>query len=239
MGWFKEDGTQVTKDTVFTATSPVTVKAHWKSGWVLASQLPSDGAVNSTKWTYNLTTRTTSNSSTVPSGYTQYKDPTWTWGSYGNWSSWSKTAVSSSDSRKVETKTVTDRAGYTNYKYYIYRSNDGWAYGTYGFSNTNGHGSCTKYDEINLSYALPLYDSGNGLYGPYNSSMFSHSGDSYWFSGGSSWVAPVTHVEYRYADRSKVYTYYYQKIEAKESSVEISASDTISNVQKWVQYRAK
>ena len=45
LGWFKEDGTQVTKDTVFTATSPVTVKAHWKSGWLLTSALPSDGTI--------------------------------------------------------------------------------------------------------------------------------------------------------------------------------------------------
>lgn len=236
LGWFTEDGTQVTKDTVFTATSPVTVKAHWQSDWVLASELPSDGDVNNTKWTYNLTTRTTSNSSTAPSGYTAYQDPTWVWGSYGSWSSWSKTKATASDSRKVETKTVTDRAAYTNYKYYIYRTSDGWGYGTQGYYTGSSHGSCTKYDEINLTYALSLYDSSLGLYGPYNSSMFSHSGDSYWFYSGSSYVPAVTHTEYRYADRSKVYTYYYQKVEAKESTTEVSASDTISNVQKWVKY---
>lgn len=239
LGWFKEDGTQVTKDTVFTATSPVTVKAHWKSGWVLASALPSDGTITDSKWTYDLTTRTTSNSSTAPSGYTQYKDPTWVWGSYGSWSAWSKTAVSSSDSRKVETKTVTDRAGYNNYKYYIYRTSDGWGYGTQNYYTGSSHGSCTVYDEINLSYALPVHDSSLGTYGPYNSSKFSHSGDSYWFSGGSWWVPAVTHTEYRYADRSKVYTYYYQKIEAKESSTAISSSDTVSNVKEWVQYTVK
>lgn len=235
LGWFKEDGTQVTKDTVFTATSPVTVKAHWQSGWVLASELPSDGDVNSTKWTYDLTTRTTSNSSTAPAGYTAYKDPTWVWGAYGSWSGWSRTAASKSDSRKVETKTVTDRAGYTNYRYWVYRTSDGWGYGTMNY-NTGSHGACTIYDEINLTYALSVHNSSLGTYGPYNSSMFSHSGDSYWFFGESTWVPAVTHTEYRYADRSKVYTYYYQKIEAKESTTEVSASDTISNVQKWVQY---
>jgi len=184
-------------------------------------------------------TATTSNSSTAPAGYSSYKDPTWVWGAYGSWSSWSKTKATSSDSRKVETKTVTDRAAYTNYKYYIYRTSDGWGYGTQNYYTGSSHGSCTKYDEINLSYTLPLYDSSLGLYGPYNSSMFSHSGDSYWFYSGSNYVAAVTHTEYRYADRSKVYTYYYQKIEAKESSTEVSASDTISNVKKWVQYTVK
>lgn len=236
LGWFKEDGTQVTNNTEFNELNDITVKAHWESDWVLDSEMPEDGSVSNSKWTYTLTTRTTSNSSTAPQGYSSYKDPTWVWGEYGAWSSWSKTAVTSSDSRKIETKTVTDKAAYTNYKYYIYRTSDGWGYGTKNYYTGSAHGTCTKYDEINLSYSLPLYDSSLGLYGPYNSSMFSHSGDSYWFYSGSNYVAAVTHKEYRYADRSKVYTYYYQKVEAKESATAVSASDTISNVQKWVKY---
>ncbi len=52
-------------------------------------------------------------------------------------------------------------------------------------------------------------------------------------------ILPVTHVEYRYCDRAKVYTYYHTKTEGKESFSQVSASDTISNVQKWVQYREK
>lgn len=235
LGWYKADGTQLTAETVFTELDDITVKAHWETNWVKASDMPPGASTTATKWTYDLTTQTTSNSATAPAGFSAYKDPTWVWGEYGAWSSWSKTAVTASDSRKIETKTVTDKAAYTNYKYYIYRTSDGWGYGTKNY-NTGSHGSCTKYDEINLSYALPLYDSSLGLYGPYNSSMFSHSGDSYWFYSGSNYVAAVTHTEYRYADRSKVYTYYYQKIEAKESSTEISASGTISNVQKWVKY---
>ena len=223
------------ENTVFTSSESVTLKAHWQSGWVLASNMPADGKVSSTKWKYTLTTRTTSNSATAPAGYTSYKDATWVWGEYSSWSSWSTTAVSASDSRKIETKTVTDREAYTNYKYYIYRTSDGYGYGTKNY-NTGSHGACTKYDEINLSYALALQDSANGLYGPYDSSMFSHSYDKYWFFGGSTPVAAVTHTEYRYADRSKVYTYYYQKVEEKESATQVTASDTISNVQKWVQY---
>lgn len=205
--------------------------------WVLASEVPENATIVNEKWSYDLTTNITSNSSSV-SGYTLY-DSTWVWGNYGSWSSWSKNKVTSSDSRQVETKTVTDRAAYTNYKYYIYRTSDGWGYGTKNYYTGSSHGSCTKYDEINLSYTLPLYDSSLGLYGPYNSSMFSHSGDCYWFYSGSNYVAAVTHTEYRYRDRSKVYTYYHTKTEAMESSSEIAASDTISNVQKWVQYVVK
>ena len=240
-GWFTEDGTEVTANSVMTEAKDIKLTAHWTqndaSGWVLASNVPADAEIVNQKWSYNLKTNITSSSNSV-AGYTLY-DSSWVWGSYGPWSEWSKTAVSSSDSRQVETRTVTDRAGYTNYRYYVWRTSDGWGYGTQNYYTGSKHGSCTVYDEINLSYALSVYDSSLGTYGPYNSSKFSHSGDSYWFSGGSWWVAPVTHTEWRYRDRSKVYTYYHTKTEAKESYTEVKASDTISNVQKWVQYRAK
>lgn len=235
-GWYTEDGTLVTDTMAYEFSDGVTLKAHWKSDWILASDLPEDGTVTNTKWTYDLTTRTTSNSSTPPAGYTQYKDPTWVWGPYGNWSGWSRTQYYSSDSRKVESRTVTDQAGYTRYRYWIYRTADGWGYGTQNYYTGSAHGSCTRYDEVYLNYQLPVYDSSVGTYGPYDSSMFSHSGDSYWFYGESSWVPAVTHTEWRYADRSKVYTYYYQMVEAKESSTEVTPSDTISNVLQWVQY---
>lgn len=239
-GWSTSDGTAITAATVINEAREFTVYAQWTlkplSGWVKATDVPSGAQVVNTKWTYDLTTNITSSQSSV-AGYTLYKT-TSAWSDYGAWSSWSKTAVSKSDSRQVETKTVTDRAAYTNYKYYVYRTSDGYGYGTQGY-NTGSHGTCTKYDEINLSYALPVYDSSLGTYGPYNSSMFSHSYDAYWFFGGSSYVPAVTHTEYRYRDRSLIYTYYHTKTEAKESTTEVTASDTISNVVKMVQYRAK
>ena len=47
---------------------------------------------------------TTTSSSSTKDGWTKY-DTTYSWGNYGSWSSWSTSAVSNSDSRKVETKT--------------------------------------------------------------------------------------------------------------------------------------
>lgn len=157
-GWYTEDGTLVTDTMAYEFSDGVTLKAHWKSDWILASDLPEDGTVTNTKWTYDLTTRTTSNSSTPPAGYTQYKDPTWVWGPYGNWSGWSRTQYYSSDSRKVESRTVTDQAGYTRYRYWIYRTADGWGYGTQNYYTGSAHGSCTRYDEVYLNYQLPVYD---------------------------------------------------------------------------------
>lgn len=250
-GWFTaaSGGTKVTADTVFTTSEDVNLYAQWTkkatSDWVLASNVPSGAEIVNTEWRYNLKTDIQSSSSSV-SGYTQYNS-SWVWGEYGSWSSWSKTAVSASDSRQIETKTVTDQAAYTSYRYYIWRTSDGWGYGTDGYYTGSKHGSCTKYDEINLTYQLPVYDSGLGTYGPYNSSMFSHNGDSYWFYAGSDWHAAVTHTEYRYRDRSKVYTYYHTKTESKTSPTAVSAGSntsgttttTISNVQKWVRYIPK
>ena len=47
---------------------------------------------------------TTTSSSATKDGWIKY-DTTYSWGNYGAWSSWSTSAVSNSDSRKVETKT--------------------------------------------------------------------------------------------------------------------------------------
>ncbi len=233
-GWFTEDGTEVTADTVMTEAKDISLTAHWTqngaSGWVLASEVPADAEIVNQKWTYDLTTNITSSSESV-SGYTLY-NTTWKWGSYGSWSSWSKTKATASDSRQVETKTVTDQEGYTNYHYYIYRDNNHYYFGSQGWNN------CYNYYELNLNYALSCVDSSLGLYG-YCVGSCGHSNCNRWFSGGSWWVPAVTHTEYRYRDRSKVYTYYHTKTEAKESATAITASDTISNVQKWVQYRAK
>lgn len=236
-GWYTEDDVQVTEDTVFNYLTDITLRAHWISDWVLASDLPEDGIVENTKYSYDLTSYTTSSSSSLD-GWTKY-NTTSAWSDYGSWSAWQTGYVSGSDSRQVETKTVTDRAGYTNYKYWIYRTSDGWGYGTQNYYTGSAHGSCTIYDEINLSYSLPVYNSSLGTYGPYNSSKFSHSGDSYWFSGGSSWVPAVTHTEYRYRDRSLIYTYYFKKTDNLESASDPTGQSNVSNVVQWVQYRVK
>lgn len=55
------------------------------------------------RYRYRLREITTGTSSSKD-GWTKY-DTTYSWGDYGSWSSWSTSAVSNSDSRKVETKT--------------------------------------------------------------------------------------------------------------------------------------
>ena len=240
-GWYtaKTGGSKVTADTVFEGTDNIYLYAHWTtkptSSWVLESNLPSNAKVVDTKWTYDLTSYTTSSSSSL-SGWTQYNS-TWVWSDYSAWSSWSKTAVSASDSRQVNTKTVTDQAAYTNYNYYYYRywnSSAGKYYYTYG----SGMGG-TKYTKT-LTSPMTYYNTYDG-YKAYQKSgggYYNFSGEI-WFLESTQNVAAKTHIEYQYRDRSKIYTYYYKKVESKEATSDPTGQTNVSNVQKWVKYIEK
>lgn len=232
LGWFNND-TEVTQDTVFNSGNDVTLKARWRSDWVLENNAPSGAQIDNNKWSYDQRSTTTSSSPTLD-GWTQY-DSTWVWGSYGGWSGWSRNQYYSSDSRKIETRTVTDRDAYTSYEYYIWRTPNGNGWGTQGFSTNQG--TCSIYDHIEINSYLG--DTAYGCCGYYQSPNFSSGSANQWFRGDSHWHAAVTHTEWRYADRSKVYTYYFEKYDPKESVTEITAGGNISNVQHWVKYIVK
>lgn len=231
LGWYKADGTQLTADTVFAELDDITVKAYWETDWVKVSSLPSGTSITETKWTYDLITQTTSDSATAPEGFSAYKDPTWVWSEYGTWGSWSKTEATASDSREVETRNI---AAKTKTQYNYHRYLDSNYYWTSHSKGTFSGYYCHIYQETGwLDYALTwkeTLDGSHNRYGTYN-------GSDYWYDPQTRTVTVTpAYTEYRYRDRSKVYTYYYQKIEEKESATEISASSTVSNVQKWVKY---
>ena len=69
--------------------------------------------------------------------------------------------------------------------------------------------------------------------------MWTYFGDHWWanlYFWDSSNIVSAT--QWRYRDRSKIYTYYYSKVDAKESTSYPSGSN-ISNIQEYVQYRVK
>ncbi len=244
-GWFTGDGTEVTADTIMTEAKDITLTAHWTqndaSGWVLASSVPADAEIVNEKWTYDLTTNITSSSSSV-AGYTLY-NTTWVWGSYGSWSGWSNTAVYSSDSRQVETKTIpaTYKTQY-NYSCYTQYSSGTGKRGPWKRSWADIY--CQYYHERGWSDTrLSAYDTQraqNPNTGQYETFTCYGSNSNAWYNETTRQVVvTAAYNQYRYRDRSKVYTYYHTKTEAKESFSEVTATDTISNVQKWVQYRAK
>lgn len=150
MGWYKEDGTQITADSSFLDLTDITVKAHWQSGWILASEMPNDGAVSSSKWTYDLTSKKEHTSSTL-AGWTLYDTKRTSWGATvgpvysnpnnGSRNVWSEQYVSSTT---------------THYKFY---HRYGWGYNT--STGTNGYvwgsdsqlGSGARH-EIDLTWDL-------------------------------------------------------------------------------------
>ncbi len=200
--------------------------------WVLESEVPEGATVVGEKWTYDFTTTTTSNQDTLE-GYTLY-DTSWQWGNYGNWSGWSRTAYSNSESRQVESTTVTDQNAYTSYNYYYYRYWNSGA-GKYYYTYSSSMGG-TKYT-MSLNYQMQWKGdySGHAGYVKPGGGHYNFSGEL-WFLEYTNVVPAVTHTEWRYRDRQKVYTYYFKKVEQQESATKVEESDTISNVQRWVQY---
>lgn len=203
--------------------------------WVLASEAPENAHIISEKWKYKLTTRITSNTPDVP-GYNLY-DTTSVWGDYGAWSGWTNSAVSGSSSRQVETRTIpaTYKTQY-NYSRWASKSNNTGNIGP--VKGTWGGVYCQYYFEKGWSDS-PLSVSGT-QYSNQTGGNFNLYGNNQWFNQSTrSVVVTNAYNQYRYRDRSLIYTYYLQKEEEKESPTEVAESDTISNVEKWVQYVTK
>ncbi len=209
-------------------------------GWVLASEMPSGATVLDEKWTYDKTTKITSDKDNVD-GYTLY-DSSYVWSDYGAWSSWSNSYVGSSDSRNVETRNIA--ATYkTQYQYSRYYGKSSSWYLSMPYSS----GVCTNLEYTNwLDNPLPYdtSDSDGAQYGRgYNADgvkVTNRNGSRWdipWFNQNTR-QAQVTaaYTQYRYRDRSKIYTYYLKKTESLESSTQVTASDGIDNIQRWVKY---
>ena len=175
-------------------------------------------------------------SSTAPPGYTLDTSKTKT--TYGSWvnAGWKTSKPAENDtSRITDTRTKTDKEGYTEYHYWIYRSSDGYGCGTKNYTTQAGR-YCNKYDEIYIPYSLKSI--GNSLYGYYDSSMFSHGYDNQWFFGGSKYIEPVTHPEWYQQTRTKTVTYYYYRWTDWGSATSVK-QDATSDRQVQYSYRRK
>lgn len=189
------------------------------SEWILASQLPAGAYVTEEKYTYNQTLYTTSSSSSL-SGWEKY-DTTWEWGSYGSWSDWTDKEKTKSDSRQVKTRTM--------YNYYRWAKSYNASTGSQHETSVN----TTKY-KYKITDELKETSSGSGKYKLYHDSNgdYDKNGSSY----HSVWKrTDFKTTQYKYRDRSKVYTYYYKTTENKESTT-YPSGDNISNIQRWVKY---
>ena len=188
------------------------------SGWVKASEMPSGAQVVNTKWTYTLREYTTNSASSL-SGWTKYDTKRTSW---GNWSDWSTTNPSNG-ARNVESR--------TEYHYYRWINSGGYVY-TYQPS------SAYWLEEKWFTYELPVYDNGSqGTSIRVDGSGFRNRWVMANYEGNRSVDKTFTRTTYRYQE--PVYTYYYHRDLSKEATSDPTGQSNVSNVVKWVQYRAK
>ena len=254
-GWYTSGsgGSKVTSSTTVSSTSNHTLYAHWTgngtSGWVSESEVPSGAKIVDEKWTYDLVTTTTSSSNTL-SGYTLY-DTQWRWSDYGSWSDWQNDYVSGSDSREADTRYI-EPTYKTEYGYSRWKSNSGSNWGP--CEGTWSGVYCGNYEETWRDNRLDLNTSfssneGGKRYSPQYQNKYPETGGWFytygygadlWYNEGTRQVQTGGgYTQYRYRDRYQIYTYYFKKVESKESSTEVWASDSVTNVKKWVKYKKK
>lgn len=265
-GWFTsaDGGDQITPDTIVAVDS--TVYAHWTlnevSGWILASEMPSDAQLVNEKWTYTETTTTESRETSL-AGYTQigsywvksssgsfqYSDKFSTYApgfdtSHSIYKTLNKSPYSNYENETQKREVSTSWAGYV-YWHWMYDCGGAGAgnraiyyqYGTSPTSMTNNNYkyqyfgaflSATKFTEEGSNWSQ-----NDAYYRWYRVTDRSSNADTQ----GSYWFYRFDYYTCSYTDYYKMFQY--RKVENKESATEIFASDTISNVQKWVQFRAK
>lgn len=196
-------GTSLTEGSKVTLT--LSKGPDWSSWSETNPNLGSEYEVQQeTRYSSRVRSTTTSSSSSM-SGWTQYKSD-WKWSDYGNWSDWTTNYVSSSDSRQVQTGTL--------YGYYAFVCPNCGYHNAYW----NG-GGCTNGDcgeaELKNNYKEIWLTEAHGSSGQIidqSNKWTINASDKY-----NKWIgltqdgAYQSRTGYRYRDRSKVYTYYYEK----------------------------
>lgn len=235
LGWYDANGNPVYDSTIPSSATDLTIYAHWEEKdtvWTSASNVPADAQIVNRKYTYRQST--TSNSS-VLDGWI-YSNTTSAWGEYGAWSEWQDGFVAESDSRDVETGTAEATAGYYEYRYGRRHSSSHWTFCVH--AQKSGVSYTTKYSEWSTTrIAASMPDKGE----PWNCSRCGqfynyYIGSQIYYWEESRYIEPTYKTQYRYRDRSLVYTYhFYRDLEATSCP---SGSD-ISNVHEWVCYRPK
>ena len=226
VGWYDENGNEVTADDVFEGGSNINLRAYWLSGWVKETDVPEGAQTLNPKWKYDLTSYTTSPTKTLESeGWTNYKTERTSWGS-------EQTTYSNPDNgvRNVWTTQETIPSGTEHHWVYYHR---------YG-NNSYGHdGTASSWERHQIDLTNPLTYRKDYV-GKAEYIGYAHDGDAYalWFLDyeyDKTLYSTITLYHYQ----EPVYTYYYSKVESKEIDSDPTGQDNVSNVVKYVQYIAK
>ena len=244
-GWYTEGGEQVTADTVYSLYEDVTLRAYWITDWVLASelQLPEGAEIVEEEWRYTLTEKERSTSASldgwtwVSSEWVETKRGTHYYSSYPGgfstghslYSKYAKSALSSYENDKTK-RSVSGGSFYTYIYYHWCRGNDSLNLNN---NRTVWHSYTSTYTTFDAfessSDASSFWDSDSACY-MYTYRNSGCCGDSYYYYRFN--INKQTYIDY------EKWHNFVRETELR-SDTEIAESDSISNVQKWVQYRAK
>lgn len=241
-GWYTAatGGTKVTNTTAFNAAT--TIYAHWTpgdvSGWVKASEMPAGAQIVNTKWTYTLREYKESSNSSM-SGYTKYDTKRTSWGEQQG----PVYSDPSNGARNVRSEPYVVSSNYkTVYHYFRYST-----------QRTGGNGSTRQSSSFPTYYA---YDFDYELIYP-GTVSYGETGYQYYYNAPTAntksgkystiWKAsPFTTQEWvsdnwgtRWYYQEPVYTYYFYRDVNKEATSDPTGQANVSNVVKYVQYRAK
>lgn len=262
VGWYTSPSGGEKYDYSKPISGNITLYAHWEmkpvSGWVPVSSVPAGAQIVNTKYTYNLTSYTESTSPSL-SGWTNYSNE---WRKTGSGSQNYASFPSGFDTSNSIYTSMAKSVPYSAYenstsKRTISTYHSGYVYWHWMYDTNSAKGT-SKRPIYNQKGKDPVASRGYKYFGAFTKTI--HENNNYDSStsyccnlGIRNYIVPERTA---YADcqgstrwfRFEYYTcdyvdytryYLYSKVENKESSSDPSGGANVSNVQKWVQYRAK
>ena len=251
-GWYTaaEGGEKVNADTVMLQTEDVTLYAHWvlkaASGWVKASEVPEGAQVLDEYWAYTLTEETTSTNSDLAGWTRQPEKDTWKqvgdtkthyYGSYPGgfdtshslYSKYAKSALSSYEKESI--KRVVSGSSFSTYIYWHWNYTDCGNISAYNRQINDAYTS--KYNHFAAFASTTAYG---------QTDRNGNKANEYYCDRGVEW--DISWWWFRFTIYSQTYTdyqklYSFKRITQHTSETKVTASNTISNVEHYVQYRAK
>lgn len=234
-GWYTEPegGELVTAEHILSAGGGITLYAHWTqnplSDWVTEADVPEGAEIVNTKWDYTQRETTSSAQASLP-GWNKYDTKQTSWSSWSGWS----TSNPTNGVRNVENRSVYDHT-----EYHYYRWTNSTHTGIYSYKNSEYN--CTILEEKWFPYELAKSSYGTVIY---------YDGKDNWagrwfradyggnYSTDKTFTREIQRTEYRYQD--PVYTYYYERyVTLTTTAADPTGQQGVSNVAKYVQYRAK
>ena len=257
-GWFLNDGTKVEESTVFNSAMNRTLTARWSenpvSGWVSESNVPYGAQLVKEKWTYDEKSTRESTETSMP-GYSREGDGRWVvsgngssnYASFpsafdaGHWiyTNFAKEPYSAYENETNKREVRNDWTGYVywHWMYNVAYANTtvraisgykgtfmGWWYG-YFYAFTSG---------VDCPYLDNYYCNSQNLPSYYCHDVLPETGS---VGIGTPRFLRFDYYTSSYTDSYRVFTY--SRVDRRESETPVAPGGGISNVERWVQYRAK